>query len=74
MPNPTCSQLRRQYPFEIPTLAAKAGVGNGVVYDMLRGLPVEKAEAEQVLAALAELLECKWDLTLATVDVVLKEG
>ncbi len=72
--NPTLAQLRRLHPFEIPVLAAKAGVGNRVVYAMLRGFPVEQVEAERVLAALAALLESEWKLTLKTVDVVLKEG
>ncbi len=73
MSNPTLSQLRAQHHFEIPTLATEAGVGNRVVYAMLRGLPVERTEAEKVLAGLTRLLQSEWEFTLDMVDVVLEE-
>ncbi len=71
--NPTFSQLRRQYPFEIPALAQRAGVGNRIVYAMLRGLPVKRSEAKKVLAGLSNLINNGWDFTLDMVDVVLEE-
>ncbi len=73
MSNPTLSQLRAQHHFEIPALAERAGVGNRVVYAMLRGLPVERTEAAKVLAGLTRLLKSEWDFTLDMVDVVLEE-
>ncbi len=73
MSNPTLSQLRAQHHFEIPTLATEAGVGNRVVYAMLRGLPVKRPEAEKVLAGLTRLLKSEWDFTLDMMDVVLEE-
>ncbi len=71
--NPTFSQLSVQYPFEIPTLAKKAGVEERTVYFMLRGLPVKRTEAEKVLAGLSSLLNKGWDYTLDMVDVILEE-
>ncbi len=71
--NPMLSQLRTQHHFEIPAPAEKAGVGNRVVYAMLRGLPVKRTEAEKVLAGLSRLLKSEWDFTLEAVDVVLEE-
>ena len=73
MSNPTLSQLRAQHHFEIPALSARAGVGNRIVYAMLRGLPVKRTEAEKVLAGLTRLLKSEWDFTLDMVDVVLEE-
>ncbi len=71
--NPTLSQLRTQHPFEIPTLAEKAGVGNRVVYAMLRDLPVKRTEAEKVLIGFSALINNGWNFTLDMVDVVLEE-
>ncbi len=70
---PTFYQLRQQYGFDIPALASKARVEQKVVYYMLRGIPVEHAEAEKVLLAFTKRLHPTAVFTLQNVAVVLCE-
>jgi len=66
---PTLEELRNQHYFDIPALAASAGVNITVVYWMLVRLPVQRYQAELVLSVLSN--ETGEDYSLDTVDIVL---
>lgn len=62
-------QLREQYHLNIADLAYKAKVGPATVYFMLMGRPIQRQDAEQILATISELSGQSY--TLENVAVVL---
>ncbi len=66
---PTLEDLRNQRYFDSTTLALQAGVDRSVLERMLHRQPVQRYQAELVLAALSD--EFGESYTLDAVDVVL---
>jgi hypothetical protein len=69
---PTLYDIRAQQYFDIPALAESAGVDASIIHRMLHGQPVQRYQAELVLAALSDDLSEEY--TLDTIDVVLLPG
>ena len=65
----TVLDIRSQHYFDISALAAKAGVDPRIVHAMLTSQPVQRFQAELVLAVLSD--ETDEEYTLDTGDVVL---
>lgn len=66
---PTLADLRNQHYFDISTLAERAGVDLSVIHHILNRQPVQRYQAELVLAALAD--ELSTNFTLDTIDITL---
>jgi hypothetical protein len=65
---PTLEQMRTLYPFDIPTIAAQAGLSTRTVYHALLQKPIYSQEAEKILAALSAHTDL--DLSPHQVDIV----
>jgi hypothetical protein len=66
---PTLLDIRNQHYFDLATLAGQAGVDPSLLHHMLSYQPVQRYQAELVLAALAD--EFGEDYALETVDILL---
>src|ERR1700681_890431 len=68
---PTLEQVRTLFPFDVPTLAANAGVVTDTVYSALQHVPISKLDAEKIMVALSQ--QTGLHLTLEQVDIVVWE-
>ncbi|BCL82180.1 hypothetical protein ccbrp13_46450 [Ktedonobacteria bacterium brp13] len=64
----TLEQIRTLYHFDIPTLAAQAGVSTRTVYHTLLQKPAYKVDADKILAALSQYIGLQ--LSFDQVDIV----
>jgi hypothetical protein len=51
---PTLEQVRTLFPFDVPTLASKAGVVTDTLYYALQQRPILKQDAEKIIVALSQ--------------------
>jgi hypothetical protein len=70
---PTLKDIRKQYHFEIPSLAEKSNVQPPVIVDMLDKKPVEIEQAHAVLAALSLMHEKLYTREIVDVPIVIHE-
>jgi hypothetical protein len=68
---PTLEQVRTLFPFDVPTLASKAGVLTDTVYYALQHSPILEQDAEKIIIALSQ--QTGLHLTLEQVDIVVLE-
>ena len=68
---PTLEQVRTLFPFDVPTLASKAGVLTDTLYYALQQYPILKQDAEKIILALSQ--HTGLHLSLEHVDIVVWE-
>lgn len=68
---PTLEQVRTLFPFDVPTLASKAGIVTDTLYYALQQYPILKQDAEKIIVALSQ--HTGLHLSLEHVDIVVWE-
>lgn len=68
---PTLEQMRTLFPFDVPTLASKAGVTTDTLYYALLQRPILKKDAEKIIVALSQ--HTGLNLSLDHVEIIVWE-